>query len=402
MATAVSNFFSLSVTAAASLPASGSAMRMTDAGDFLDGGPAGWSLGNVGYALWGAFGSGCFNPYYSANGAYIMVGSGGHSHPSVFGASVFDFTTMEWDYLPCANAGISDSTGSIQESDSNGSPWWEMNASAEVPLPPHPYKNLMVRSPAQGGGTKGSMIYVGRGSVGNSGVYSSGAAHQFDLTSRSWSRLSTATSFGIGEPEVAVTFDAITNRYYQIPETLGVASNLKYLDGADWTFKSTANWSGYASNVNTGTNCAWIHELGGTRALFSLRGPGPHYLSSLNLASPGSGWNNNIALSGETLIVDRSDVVFHPLHNCYYRRYTLTDTPMLQRLIPPTGNILTGAWTVENVTLGGDAIPVYKPVSGIGSGEVTSAYKNLMYVPALGMLAWVTGNGVFLLNPPAP
>jgi hypothetical protein len=46
------------------------------------------------------------------------------------------------------------------------------------------------------------------------------------------------------------------------------------------------------------------------------------------------------------------------------------------------------------VTLTGDTIPENRNPN-VG----TQAYRRLMYVPSIQMLAWITANGVALLNP---
>lgn len=371
----------------ANLPASGAAKLIAASGAHQSVRPAEMTSSQFDYALFGSFGSGVFNPHYSTKGAWVLACSGGHDHPSFFGAVVFDLDTDSWAYLPNAN-GVSDKPTSVLESETTGTPFWEM-IGTQVPAPPHPYKNLSIISPANGGGPKGSMVWVGRGAVTKVNPVDPRYAHAFDLSTRIWSRKSTNAA-AYGGVEQAVVYDSVTNRYYVLPIQLHSYPYLAYLDGADWTFKNTANYS-YPPSAN-GYIRAWIHEGGGKRVLMYWRGA---QILGLDLDAISSGWTvltSNFTGTHPTQSVN--DVAYHAAQGVYYIREDGA-TQDLHKLTPPVGDPLAGTWAITTVTLTGDTVPAYQPRSDI----VTSAYRSLFYIPAYQMLGWVTAGGVALLNP---
>lgn len=375
----------------AGLPAPGAAALVAAAESFQSVRPAGITADNWRYSIFGSYGSGCFNPHYSTRGAYVLAGTGGHSHPATFGAIAFDFDTMQWAYLPAAN-GPADRNGPVSAAETSADPWWEMTGYPEVPSPPHPYQTQVVIPPSLGGGSKGSMLYVQRGSVDSGGVTSAPVAHAFDLVSRTWARRSAATNMGTGYEKAAI-HDPVTNRFYLLPPDAHYLTALAYLDGTDWTRKTTESFSNGINAANIGAFInLFIHESGGKRILVAVTKTA---MSGIDLANISAGWTQ-LTLSG-TLQIDSSAPVFHAAKGVYYRRYGGQTDQVLTRITPPAGNPLTGTWVVDTVTLTGDAIPPHYPYTYVNSA--TSAYRNLMYIPALQMLGWVTAGGVALLNP---
>ena len=55
------------------------------------------------YALFFSYGGGTFVEDYSAGGAYVIAGSGGHAHPPNFGGCLFDFADATWKRIDNAN-----------------------------------------------------------------------------------------------------------------------------------------------------------------------------------------------------------------------------------------------------------------------------------------------------------
>lgn len=384
----------LNVLAPTDLPAAGSAKLVAGAEFFQAVRPAGVSANGWRYSLFGSYGSGLFNPYYSTKGAYVLAGTGGHSHPATFGAFVFNFDTMQPEYLPAVNA-PPDRDGPVYAAETSGDPWWEMNGYPECPSPPHPYKTQLVIPPGLGGSAKGSMVYIQRSSVDSGGVTHSPTVHAFDLVTRTWARRSSTTGLGAGYERAAV-HDPVTNRYYVLRADAHYLNSLPYIDGADWTLKNTVTWpweNAIPPGVIGDFICPFIHESGGVRALMAIT---KSSLSALDLDNPAAGWSL-VPLAGAALELSTNTPAYHAAQNKYYRRYGNQTDQVLQRITPPSGNPITGTWTVDTVTLAGDPIPGYQNYYLVG-GSVDSN-RTLMYVPALQMLAWITAGGVALLNP---
>lgn len=402
------------------VPARGHARIIAPAGAHQNVRPSPLKANDWNYVLFGAFGSGDFNPHYSGHGAYILACSGGHSHPTFFGAAVFDFTTKSWSYLPCTNAGLASDAGGpvpgINESGSapynpaepcwasSGKPYWELLCVTEgqVPSPPHPYSSQVVLAPAHGGSAKGSMLYVGRAACNAIGGAYSGTVHAFDLVTRKWSRKS-GESIGWATGDGDVVFDPITIRYYSIIGNLHTANYLKYWNpvNGEWAngplHRTYINDSGYPGSVS-----AFIHEGSGLRALIQCRRDSTsstqdnwHLLSGIDLDNQTPGWIRRLNLAGERIPNSNAKWVYHPVQNVYYRRERKNMGQKLWRLTPPAGNALTGTWTHDSVTLQGDAVPELASVQYADY----SGYRSLMYISALQMLGWVTPSGVALLNP---
>lgn len=385
------------------VPPAGRSQLVVPAGAHQGARPASLTQGNWNYALFGSFGSGTFNPHYSANGAFILACSGGHGHPHFFGAAVFDFTSMSWSYLPCENPGLTaDAANSaVPAEQTTRTPYWEMLEAAGVPSPPHPYKNQAVLAPEHGGSAKGTMIYVARYSVDAVGGAGCAAVHGFDLVTQRWSRLSADDSFGWINGEGDTVFDPVTVRYYQLAQNQHNYDHQRYWDPISKRFENGPTQSSYINDNTAGgpwSLSGFIHEGGGVRALIQCRRDpttGNYALAGLDLGNQETGWIRRLALDGDPISVsDHAAWVYHPVRNAYYRRPKRNMGQTLHCLVPPSGNPLTGTWTHGSVTLDGDEIPEFVGPQFTESG----GYRSLMYVPALQVLGWVTPNGVALLN----
>ena len=343
-----------------------------------------------GYSLFGSQGSGVFNPYYSEKGAYVLAGPGGHEHSSLFGAAVFDFTSMQWSYLECANTGAPRSDSPVWLAETNGEPYVELLAAPGVPAPPHPYRTNVLIPPAKGGGPLGSMMWLGRGGTLGWPI-SIGSIHKFNLSTRMWSRVTDDLVYR--NVEGTALYDPVTNRYYSLPSAPQYVTKELYLDGNDWTVKSTAS---YSKRLIEGGSQAWIQEGGGVRAIMAQV---KTRLFGFNLDAPSSGWTE-LTVAGEPIAFHFATFVLHEAQNVLYRRLSEQTGQGLYRLTPPAGNPLAGTWTHDTVTIAGDVIAHYVPTQYTGSIRLFMPhYRSLMYIPALQMLGWVTPNGVFLLNP---
>ena len=171
------------------------------------------------YSLFYSYGGGTPLEDFSAGGAYVIAGSGGHAHPPNFGGCLFDFADATWKRIDNAN----------------GMPWMnrdlnfsEINRIGEInypgvsegiPAPAHLYGNVLPLSAANGGGLRGSALLLRSQAAGASSNHGSGYAHRFDLSTGLWTRQSTNSAIGRGNPRTSC-YDPATNRYYVIERSL--------------------------------------------------------------------------------------------------------------------------------------------------------------------------------------
>jgi hypothetical protein len=375
------------------LPSAGQARIIAASGVHTGVNPGLFSNANFTYSVFGSFGSGDFNPHWSARGAYMLAGTGGHNHPETFGCVYFDFQTGAWGYIGAV--GQVD-RGSVDEAtETNGAPWYEMTGS-EIPAPPHPYAQQVVLPPSLGGGSRGSMMYVTRDAVGI-GARGAPVAHKFSLPGGVWSRAAATVANSAGFP----VFDPVAGRWYMVPLSPWSSSSLGYLRGSDMTWQTQTGAFGYLTgDSNAGLNAFLYGRLlivhqgnsAGTAGRFQ----------ALNLDSP-AGWSV-LNVTGNTTDTNYANTwAFHEAQGVFYRRYAdssnlSTASPqgqVIYKLTPPATNPLTNAWTITSVTLTGDTVPEFRAAPDVR----TQAYRSLMYLPSIQMLAWVTANGVALLNP---
>lgn len=388
------------------IPGPGHARNIARTGAHQDVRPAPLTPDNWNYALFGSFGSGTYNRYYSPLGAFVLACSGGHGHPHFFGAAVFDFDSASWSYLPCSNPGLAEQGGNnaVAEARTNGAPYWEMLGitQGQVPSPPHPYKCQVVLPPEHGGGAKGSMLHVTRCSVRSAGSMDAGTVHAFDLVTGMWTRISADDSVRKISPEGQIVFDPVAVRYYALVQNQHNYDYLLYWNPATTRFEQGPK---QAVTINDNTRggpysvSGFIHENSGVRALvFCRRDPLKdvnYTLAGIDLDNQAAGWIRRLSIVGDPIEGDHANWTYHQAQGVYYRRPKRNMGQTLHRLVPPAGSPLTGTWTHGTVTLQGDSIPEFigQPLTQSGG------YKSLMYIPALQMLGWVTPSGVTLLNP---
>lgn len=329
------------------------------------------------YSLFNSYGGGVFVEKYSAAGAYVLAGTGGHNHPDNPGAVVFDFANARWSRLDNTQ-GVARKTTSphaFLESESTGAPWYEWPGT-QVPLPAHPYRNLAY-SPD---GAKGSVVYITRAAVG-AGASSSDRVHRFDLATRQWSRVGTGGSDRMinGGFESDGLWDAVRNRWWYIIPDHHYLRNVAYLDRSDSTWKTTASSSSWHPHM---PGASFMHDG------YILRNTGGSlYLFDPDL--PAEGW---ILLSVSGSLPQPAASRWARYRNGNWYAYAGAGGNTMQRIVPPD-NPKTGAWTVSNITVSGASLPVR-------SGS-TAHYSRFIDVPAIGCLAWIPGgsNPVFLIRP---
>lgn len=361
------------------LPSSGAALLIAPSGGHQAVRPSPHNTGGFTNAIFEAFGSGTFNPYYSTDGAFITAATGGHAHYEIVGQVGFDFTAREWFYIPVP--GVAEAIVAYEEADTNGSPWYEIDEN-QTPAPAHPYASLT----AIDVGSKGSLLYVGRAAVARE-ARTARVAHRVDCATGIWSRASTNEASG-DVIECSIVQDPVTGRIYRIQSPIHAINSLPYLD-TDGVFKS-ASTGGYGA-VGTGlySKCFYV-ETGGKRLLVNIWGT---LTQAIDLDNMGAGWQT-LTMTGASLSVTFNPPVWHQEQGVLYHRASSGAGNKLTKITPPVGDPISGTWTRSEVTLTGDTVPEF-----MGTNVTTEAYQSLFYIPEYEMLGWVTAFGVALLNP---
>lgn len=345
--------------------------------------PAGWSDLQWHYTVFGSYGGGTYVQAYSEHGAYVSAGTGGHNHPDHTGAAIFDFSTGLWSRIDCANAGLPTKAPSTAYAmaETNGEPILEITGT-EVPTPAHPYQ-LQCFSP---GGARGGVVYVMRAAT-TIGARPSSCAHRLDLDTRLWSRVSDPGNISWGGSEASAVFDAVRNRWWIVPTAMHYITALPYLDGADMTWKTTPKFP-----APPGASAVYSRLMLHDGML--LRNSG----SALRLFDPdqpAAGWVQ-LTVSG-TLPIGQNAWARHSDGNWYAYDGAPGAGNVLTRIRPPA-DPKAGTWTVDTVTVGGDAL-THSVSNGDPSG--VKHYTRFFYVDALDCLCWVAGanSSVFLIKP---
>ena len=387
MTTAISNICRVTVVAPGALPAVGAAklVGLSDGHQAVL--PVGMNAGSFTKALFEAYGCGAFVRDYSTDGAFVVAGSGGHGHYEIVGGAGFDFTTRAWFWR--GTPGYAEKLTASVVADTNGSPYYELSASpAQTPAPPHPYGNMHAIRAADGGGSKGSIIHVGRAAVCGESV-GSRTVHKFDCATGVWSRTATGEFTNSGLQEGFAVFDPTAKRYYSVGSTsMHATSVIPYLDVADWTLKS--HTTGNSATPGDTTYASATYWAGNGKRLLMLFW-GSRW-QALDLDYPSAGWYQ-LSKTGPSIATDKIAPCWHEGNGNLYYRPSSGAGNTLVKIVPPA-NPLTGTWVTSTITLSGDTIPEFK-----GSGVTTEHYKSLFYVPSLSMLGWVTAFGVSLINP---
>ena len=144
-------------------------------------------------SVWSQWTSGMYAPDLGASGSYICWGGG---HGSYGGNEVYrcDIATRLWSRLgnpsPYAPANI-DSVGAYPDG---------------KPTPPHNYQTLGYLSPANGGGTSGSLIQATIPAAGQSGYGNGMRWWKFNFATQTWSQFinSSTIQFGSSSPPLMV------------------------------------------------------------------------------------------------------------------------------------------------------------------------------------------------------
>jgi hypothetical protein len=385
----------VSITAPYSLPAVGQALAVESVGGrgtgFQAVKPPQLSIDEFTRSLCGSFGSGVFCREYSAGGAYISAATGGHAHPDMVDAVGFDFTTGTWFRIANANGALSVPTGGfVAGITATALPWLEVvGVLGSVPAPPHAYSCAVYIPPGNGGGPKGSFAYGVRSAVGQGSSFSP-TAHRMDLASGLWSRAVSAPSAGIADQvgvEYRCLFDAAASRIYIIPLAYHYFDHLPFIDtttvttyGRLGTFPTPPAYGSDGCADSPGAILDPRRRL----IIRTLQ----RKLRALDLNNLSAGWqllqlNNASLLPGRPL--GDSELAYHDARDAFYHLPS-TGGSTLYKITPPAGNPISNAWTVSTQTISGATLHAHGNDGTNDSGSL--AYKSLMYVPAIGMLAW--------------
>ena len=261
---------------------------------------------------------------------------------------------------------------------------------AEVPAPSHTYNSCVYVPPSHGGGSKGSFVKMGQWATTTVGA-KSGAVHRFDLATGVWSRV--VDTLPADDYENVAVADEATGRLYFFQLLVHRRNSTVYVDPSSWTLKSTPTYPYPEDHRGDEYHVVFVDPV---RRLLILQQPG-WPLRCLQMDNFAAGWKD-LNVSGTQPGAANRIVHFPATGNFYTRGNRSGNT--LNRLVPPSGNPLTGTWVWDTVTVAGAALPDFTTT---GSNDNRRHYGTFFGVPALGCLAWIAGESspVVLLKPAA-
>jgi hypothetical protein len=371
-----------------SLPTAGNAVTIGTnmASDLASIFPA--SSGNSFFSsIFGQYGSGVFIRDYSPHGAYVVTSTGGHAAPfQLTGAVLFDFEDATWKGFENTNSVPSYLGQMTGQNNSNGDPWWEWTGS-EVPLPSHTYLIPAELPASLGGGPKGSVLFLSHAACLSTGGGGRGP-HALNLSTKRWSRLTSATQPGAGGIYTSVVFDEAKGRYYPV-NAIEQSKHRMYYDASNWD-----------SVHYTSPDYGWTPYGGGSRAfLDSVRRLIIDYndggfLYAFQLDNPGGSWTVlNVSGALPPVSAEPCRYAYYPPDGRFYFRPMSNGGAKLYRLTPPASTPLTSAWIADSVQLNQTMPDCAGP----------AWYNYMFYVPSLQCLAWIpnVSSQVYLFKPPA-
>jgi hypothetical protein len=343
------------------------------------------------YSLFQSFGAGTFVPDFSAGGAFVVAGSGGHNAPPVLDAVAFDFADATWKRIPNAN-GIVQRSADYDVAETTGAPFYELRGATagQVPAPSHLY-GLTIHLPAGPvGGPRGGYLKMGS-SAATLQSYPGSGIHKMDLSTGLWSRVTNDTlDFGTNY-EATTVFDPQTSRYYFIPDGFHAFDSLQYFDLADQRIKRTPSYPWPDTPADAQYQTTFLDPV---RRLIVVQRPG-NPLRALDLNDFASGWRT--LNSSGTQPPQANRWVFYPEDGRFYTR-TNNSGQTLYRMTPPQ-DWRTGTWVIDTVTVTGAPLPDFTATAGGGVRH----YGTFFYVQAIKSLAWISGDStqVLIMRPPA-
>lgn len=373
-----------------SLPGSGQALMIgTNFAENVR--PATHSAFEWNYAVFFFYGGGTFVEDYSAGGAYVIAGSGGHAVPPNFGGCLFDFADATWkridnaNGMPWINRDLDTPPRSGEINDFGEINW--PGVSPGIPAPAHLYGNVLSLPAAKGGGSRGSALLLRSAAASYSSNHGSAYAHRFDLSTGLWTRQSRNAPTANSSFRTSC-YDPATDRYYMIRFELNESGSLDYLDGADWTWK-TVGIGGSAADGNN--KSAFIDEA--RRLLVMQTSTGR--LRAIDLNNMGAG-ARTLRTVGTFPGDNQTQWHRYPADGCWYT-YEGWGGNVIHKIQPPAGNPFTETWTASTVSIGGAALPA----QGAQARDGAVHNARFFYVRSIGCFAWIAGerNQVVILKP---
>jgi hypothetical protein len=407
MAVADSNLFSITISDAWTppydLPMSAGEVVKIGTNRPVDVTSPDWGTYFTDFNMRSSYGAGTVNPEWSAGGAYVYAGNGGHAHPDMAGAMLFDYADATWYRYEHGHPGsqYGDNTGTkgFTLSVMNGSPHYEItdtiftegDVTYAVPGPVHPYGTLVHLPASLGGGDRGGVMYVTRATMGETGQTHSGSIHNLDLDTMLWRRFNTAQHPDESDNRYngSVVYDAARGRYWLWQEDQHERQYLSYLRTSDWTWQTTTPDYDFISENLSAAGNIWMYETN----LYVQGVSGTFY--GFNPDDVENGWNS-ITVTGGPLPNRFDRFVYYPPTGKFYAHNGQTTNTTLYRLTPPGSNPLTTAWTLDTITLD-TALPLVH-------ADADMAWTILHYVPSIQRLSWLgavneTAPSVYLIKP---
>jgi hypothetical protein len=340
------------------------------------------------YALFQAYGTGTYVPDYSAAGAFVIAGTGGHGVAPIVDAVLFDFADATWKRIPNAN-GIAPRDRDYASTETTDAPYYEIGAATagQVPAPSHLYGLATFIPTSRGGGPRGSYLKMGSPAV-TAESRQGGGIHRMDLATGLWTRVTPDLLAFSYNYEATTVFDPVAGRCYFMPDGIHAFDGLQYLDLADQRVKKTPTYPMPAQMDGTYQTTF----LDPVRRLIVAQRPG-YPLRALDLNRISSGWR--VLKFAGTQPSEANRWAFYPPDGRFYTR-TNNSGQTLHRLTPPA-DWRSGTWTFDTVTLSGATLPPYT-----STGGTVRHYGTFFYVPAIESLGWISGEStpVVILKPP--
>jgi hypothetical protein len=346
--------------------------------------PEGMATSAWDYSLFNSYGGGTFVADYSAAGAYVLAGTGGHNHPRNVGAALFDFEDATWKRVDAIGATSGDSDYTLADLD--GAPYYEVSGTT-VPSPPHPYQTLCPLPTRLGGGPRGSVVYVTRSAIAVESVSSAGV-HQFDLATGVWSRPTEDLAI-TAPPESSAVFDPGRDRFWFMPYGLHNYREAHFLDASDWSFAAVGQFPDWPSGeLENGR--VFLHEAGASTLV--VRQGAMESLWAFDPDEPDLGWRR---LTTAGTVPNNTNVFARSSDGLYYWMSRAGGNTVV-RMTPPA-DAFAGTWTIDAIELVGPTMPERTQTSG-----TLEHYTALFYVPAIDVMAWIAGGEaqVALFRPP--
>lgn len=329
--------------------------------------PTGWPESDSAgpFANWSG---GVYANDFSTLGAYVVHGSG-HLTPGTptwAGVWCFDLDTLKWvgrnvPAQPLLESNIYDSVGEST-----------IAATAGHPYPPHTYDGLVYQPATRGGGSNGALLRVS--SAGNSfGT----PIHQFDLSSTTAPPKRVLDAVG-GTSYPAAAADLGRNGLWYLDYNGN--GPLKFVSFTDWSVKKHpgVEYNQYGNHnliyLPAPFDCLVGIGSSDTRgASFGV------YVCPIVKGAP-QGFTR-VTTSGIPPSDTRCGGQWSMLLQCIVS-YQAGGSPVVHKLLPPSGALTTGTWAWTTETLVGQN--GVTPAKGMGNG----AWSRFVEVPAARCFIW--------------